>query len=97
MQRHFKFQAWEGGKVKNIISNLHQLILDRRDRAEKERILAEYFVDSLGTHNFWALRMLFVEFLNLINVVFNIYFVDIFLQVRQNTTVKPLEFQPTLQ
>jgi hypothetical protein len=45
----------------------------------KERILAQYVVDSLHSHNCWALKMLFVDFLNLINVVFNIYFVDLFL------------------
>ncbi len=33
----------------------------------------------MHTHNFWALKMLFVEFLNLINVVGSIYFVDAFL------------------
>ena len=58
---------------------MNQLIIDRRDRVDKEKALAQYFVESLNTHNFWALRMLFVEFLNIINVIGQIYFVDIFL------------------
>ena len=45
----------------------------------RERTLAIYFVESLNTHNLWALKMLFVEFLNLINCIGNIYFVDVFL------------------
>ena len=76
---HLIFKSWEGGKVQNIISGLHQLILDRKDRAKKEKILASYFVESLNSHNLWALKMLFIELLNLINVIANIYLVDIFL------------------
>ena len=58
---------------------MNQLILDKKDRADKERILAEYFVAALHTHTFWAMKMLLVDFMNLINVVGNIYLVDAFL------------------
>jgi len=53
--------------------------LEKKERLDKERTLAAYVVESLNTHNFWALKMLFIEFLNLLNVIGNIYFVDIFL------------------
>jgi len=58
---------------------LHQIILNKEERADKERVLANYVVESMNTHNFWALKMLFIEFLNLLNVIGNIYFVDVFL------------------
>ena len=73
------FKAWEGGKIQNIIAGLNQLILIKDDRTEKERILANYVVESLHTHNFWALKMLLIEFLNLLNVVGQVYFIDFFL------------------
>jgi hypothetical protein len=73
------FKAWEGGKVRNIIAGLNQLILIKEQRVDKERILANYVVESLHTHNFWAFKMLIVEFINLLNVVGQIYFVDAFL------------------
>jgi len=76
---HLLFKAWEGGKVKNIIAGLNQLILLKEDRKDKEQILANYVVESLHSHNFWAMKMLIIEFINLLNVVFQIYFVDIFL------------------
>ncbi len=76
---HLIFKMWEGGKVNGIIAGLNQLILDKRDRVDKEKVLAQYVVDSLNTHNFWAMKMLFVEFLNLINVIGNIFFLDAFL------------------
>ena len=62
-----------------LIAGLNNLILNKDERSGKERILANYFVESLHTHNFWAMKMLIIEFLNLLNVVGQIYFVDVFL------------------
>lgn len=77
---HLLFKAWEGGKVRNIIAGLNNLILVKEEREKKERILATYMAESLNTHNFWAMKMLLIEFLNLLNAVFQIYFIDVFLQ-----------------
>ena len=66
---HLLFKNWEGGKVKNIIAGLNRLILDKKERAGKEKMLADYVVESKNTHNYWAMKMLIVDFLNLINVV----------------------------
>ena len=76
---HLLFKAWEGGKVRNIIAGLNNLILVKEEREKKEKILATYMVESLHTHNFWAMKMLLIEFLNLLNAVFQIYFIDVFL------------------
>jgi len=54
-------------------------ILKKKERLEKEWTLAGYVVESLNIHNFWALKMFFIEFLNHLNVIGNNYFVDIFL------------------
>ena len=43
------------------------------------KVLANYFVKHLNTHNYWAFRMVFCEFLFLINVVGNIFLMDLFL------------------
>lgn len=76
---HLLYKKWEGGKVKNIIAGLNRLILDKKERTGKEKMLAEYVMESKNTHNYWAMKMLVVDFLNLVNVVGNIYFVDTFL------------------
>ena len=41
--------------------------------------MANYFVKHLNTHNFWAFRMVFCELLFLVNVVSNIFLMDLFL------------------
>ena len=76
---HLLFKIWEGGKIKNVIAGLNQLVLDKDNRVNKEKTLAQYVVESMNTHNFWAMKMLFIELLNLVNVIFQIYFLDVFL------------------
>ena len=44
--------------------------MDKRDRVEKEKVLAQYVVDSLNTHNFWAFKVGFIgETIRLGNLV----------------------------
>ena len=59
---HAIFKVWEGGKVKNIIAGLNTFILDKKERNKKERILADYFVESLNSHNLWVSRSAILHF-----------------------------------
>ena len=58
---------------------IHTLILDKPTRSDKARTLAKYFVMYRNMHNFWTIKLIFVDFLYLLNIIFNIYFIDIFL------------------
>ena len=76
---HVLFKAWEGGKIRAIVVGLNRLIVKTEDRNDKQKTLANYFADSINTHNTWAVKLQLVEVLNLANAVFNIYFIDLFL------------------
>ncbi|XP_040564733.1 innexin inx2 [Lepeophtheirus salmonis] len=76
---HSLFKIWEGGKVTSIMIGLNNLVLDKDDRETRQKLLANYLVESVNTHNLWAWKMLLVDFLNVVNLIFNIYFVDVFL------------------
>ena len=43
------------------------------------KVLANYFVKHLNTHNYWAFRMVICELLFFLNVVGNIFLMDLFL------------------
>ena len=79
---HVLFKIAEGGKVSGIISGLHQTeaVIHDQMRVERFYVVAKYFVKTINTHNVWAFRMLICEVLAFINVVCNIYFIDIFLE-----------------
>ena len=78
---HSLFKMAEGGKVSGIISGLHQteaVILDQT-RVNRYTFLSKYVAKTLNTHNPWAVKMLLCEVLAFINVIANIYFIDMFL------------------
>jgi hypothetical protein len=64
---------------------IHDLILDKNTRVDKAGTLAKYFVMYRNMHNFWAIKLIVVDFLYLINVILNIYFIDVFLNGQFST------------
>ena len=76
---HMLCKAWEGGKITGIISGLNSMIIDRSDRWSKQKVLAQYLVDNLNTHNIWAVKIFLTEIMYFLNVLANIYLIDVFL------------------
>ena len=69
-------------KVSGIISGLNAIVLDRAERNNKARVLAQYLVDNLNTHNIWAIKIFITEIIYFLNVILNLYFIDVFLGMR---------------
>lgn len=77
---HWIWKNWEEGKVRNISEGLRGVLTAPvDDRRKKQRRMVQYIFESLKTHNTYSFGYFFCEFLNLINVICNIYFVDKFL------------------
>ena len=62
-----------------IISGLNAMAIDRSTLKSKQRIVAQYLVDNLHTHNIWTIKMFIAEIMYFLNVLGNIYFIDVFL------------------
>ena len=54
-------------------------IKDGDIKEDRKKVLVDYFVDDRHSHNGYALRFFFCEFLNLVNVVGQLFFMDFFL------------------
>lgn len=76
---HVIFKNFEAGKIKLIITGLNQWNLDDEDRHSKEKDLANYLIETRGTHVTWCLQIMGASFLYLVNVVGQIFFTDCFL------------------
>lgn len=76
---HIIFKIFERGKIRGIIFGLNNYILDDEDRHSKEEDLAKYIAETKGTHWGWCLRIMGCDLINLANVVFQIWFTDMFL------------------
>ena len=54
-------------------------MMESDQKADRKRILVDYFCEDRHNHNFYAVRFFFCEFLNLVNVVGQLFFMDFFL------------------
>ena len=76
---HWLWKTWEGGKLESIVMGLSLPVMNKDERWEKIHLLADYIQASMHCHNFYAIKFFLCELLNLGNSVFNMWFMDKFL------------------
>ena len=65
--------------MNGIISGLNSMVNDQAERNGKHKIVAQYMVESLNTHNIWTIKIFITEIIYFLNVLGNIYIIDVFL------------------
>ena len=76
---HLVFKVAEGSKVRTVLGSLNLFVLNKETRQGAQGDLAKYFVETLGIHNNWGVRILLAQSLYFINVVAQIWLTDMFL------------------
>jgi len=76
---HMVYDQAEGNKVKRILGSLNLFVLNREERSGAEKDLADYFVETMGIHDFWSVRVLIAHSLYLVNIIGQLFFTDAFL------------------
>lgn len=69
----------EGGKMKTLILGLDSPIVDEESKTAKKKLLLDYIVSNLHGHTLYVSIFIVCEVLNFINVVGQIYFMNLFL------------------
>lgn len=75
---HYLWKVWEGGLMKTVVMGLKIAILTEEERGKKKQILLDYLVRHMRTHRMYVFRYFFCEFLCLVNVVGQLYFMNHF-------------------
>jgi hypothetical protein len=89
---HYVWKAFEGGKLKMVIQDLDApVLIENQDhekckdeKAEKCGVcvrrasIVQYFTGHIRTHNPYVMKFVFCEFLNLLNISFQVYFMNVF-------------------
>ena len=57
------------------------MVIDQAERKGKHRVVAQYMLESLNTHNIWTIKIFIAEIIYFLNVLGNIYLIDVFLGV----------------
>jgi len=75
----YLWKTWEGGRMKMLVMDLNCPIVDEDNKCGRKKLILDYFISNIKNHNFYAFRFFFCEVLNFINVVGQIFFMDMFL------------------
>jgi len=75
---HFLWKSWEGGKLSLLLQNLGENTLDTEPETTKERraVIVNYILRNIRTHNLYVYKFIFCEFLNLVNIICQMYLMD---------------------
>jgi len=75
----YLWKSWEAGKLKMLVQDMNVPIIDEDAKEDRKKILVDYFTTNRHNHEFYAYRFFFCELLNFVNVLGQIYFMDMFL------------------
>jgi len=75
----FLWNTWEAGKINMLVQDMNVPMVNADQKEDRKKVLVDYFCEDRHGHSFYAIRFFFCEVLNLINVIGQIFFMDLFL------------------
>lgn len=76
---HYLWKSFEGGKLNMLIQGLDSTTLDGTDKfTDQRKSVVDYFMRTFKTHNSYTFKFVFCETLNLVNMLFQIWLMDVF-------------------
>jgi len=77
---HFLWKSWEGGKLSLLLQDLDANTLTTEPETTKDRrfVVVNYILRNIGSHNLYVSKFIFCEFLNLVNIIGQMYLMDSF-------------------
>jgi len=73
------WKMWEAGKLKFLVQDLNVPIVEEETKKARLQVLKDYFIGKKNNNDSYAAKFFFLEILNLVNVIGQIFFVDFFL------------------
>jgi len=76
---HFIWKNWEGGKISMLIQGLDKPLIESECSKDRRTVLVNFITRTICSHNMYVYKFVFCEFLNLFNIVFQMFLMDSFL------------------
>ncbi|XP_034230811.1 innexin inx2-like [Thrips palmi] len=70
------WKRWEGGRIEMLVQELNK---PEGAQEDHQKVVVDFFTTNMHQQNIYALRFFMCEILNFVNVVGQIYFMDMFL------------------
>ena len=77
---HFIWKRMEGGQIRALLQDLYlpRINTEEESHRTQRNLIANYIHRNMKKHNIYAGKFVFCEFLNLVNVSFQLYAMDLF-------------------
>jgi len=75
----YMWKTWEAGKLKMLVQDMNVPIIDSDAKEDRKKILVDYFITNKHNHDFYAFKFFLCELLNFVNVIGQIWLMDVFL------------------
>lgn len=76
---HYLWKVFEDRKLDKITNGLRGRTLSLDERKDQCEILVRYVKETFHMHNFYAFKYFLCDILNFVNVIFQMYFINMFL------------------
>jgi len=76
---HALWKNWEGGKLFLLLQGLDQMSLEGVEGTKEKRVkIVTYVINNLRSHNIYVYKFILCELLNLVNVLGQMWLMDVF-------------------
>lgn len=72
----FLWRAWEGGRIKSLVTGLHHPCLPLETRESSKRIIMQFLLQGAHRQGFYLFRFMICDLLNLGVVIGQLYFIN---------------------
>ncbi|GLV41269.1 optic ganglion reduced [Carabus blaptoides fortunei] len=74
----FLWESFEGGLMRTLVMGMNLGICTQEEKNKKKGVLIDYLMRHIRRHNMYAIRYWFCECLCLVNIIFQLYFMNVF-------------------
>ena len=69
----------ESGRVNMLVQDMNVPMVDKDQKEDRKKVLVDYFLEDRHNHEIYAYTFFACEFLNFVNVLLQLLFMDFFL------------------
>ena len=75
----YLWKVTEAGKVNMLVQDMNVPMVDKDQKEDRKKVLVDYFLEDRHNHEIYAYTFFACEFLNFVNVICQMFFMDFFL------------------
>ena len=79
LNHRYLWKVSESGRVNMLVQDMNVPMVDKDQKEDRKKVLVDYFLEDRHNHELYAYTFFACEFLNFVNVLLQLLFMDFFL------------------